>query len=297
MDPSELERRPTSLGGYGSIVPYHAPATYDPIYGDEGVRVDLPTEGYESADQILNRLTRAADKLDLDTDPGRLYYSAQCQDFSWYGSGIEDLREDLPSSWKLSQTLQKTLEERHGTELGIHRPCFVILAPIRYGIFWTVLRGFKNSDEDGEGYETVYDTQAGVLMENPVLSWPALEELVESDGPIPLVTTEVEAVSLRGEDRPLEEVIPVNHDRTGDADILAAKNVYKSEKTEGSEQMHEAVERTARLSYRIKGGTIGFEKEREFRAEGMSLLRPEGITLGGWPVVMGAPFCRAISDE
>jgi hypothetical protein len=99
----------------------------------------------------------------------------------------------------------------------------VILAPTRYGIFWPTLRGFKDKDEDGEDYETVYGSQAGVLMGNPVLSWPALEDLVGSDGPIPLVTTDVETANRSANDRPLEKVIPVNHEKTGDADILAAK--------------------------------------------------------------------------
>lgn len=223
MGNSPFEDRPTSLGGYGSIVPYHAPMTYDPLRGDEGVVVHFPTEGYESPDQILDRLTRASQMIGVSTEPGSLYYTAICKDFSWYGTGVENLQSDLQSSWELSEALRDTLEERHNSDLEIHRPCFVILAPTRYGIFWSTLRGFKDRDEDGEDYETVYDSQAGVLMENLVLSWPALEDLVDSDGPIPLVTTDVETANRSGNDRPLEEVVPVNHEKTGDADILAAK--------------------------------------------------------------------------
>ena len=296
MGNSPLEDRPTSLGGYGSIVPYHAPMTYDPLRGDEGVVVHFPTEGYESPDQILDRLTRASQMIDVSTEPGNLYYTAICKDFSWYGTGVENLQSDLQSSWELSEALRDTLEERHNSDLEIHRPCFVILAPTRYGIFWSTLRGFKDRDEDGEDYETVYDSQAGVLMENPVLSWPALEDLVDSDGPIPLVTTDVETSNRSGNDRPLEEVIPVNHERTGDADILSAKNLYHSQDGNSSQEIQEAIDRTDRLTYRVNGGTIGFEKEQEFRAEGLSLLRPNDITLGGWPIVIGTPTCKAISD-
>jgi len=293
MKSDELEDRPTSIGGYGGIVPYHAPLTYDPGRGGESVVVYLPTEGYESPDQIVDRLNRAAKKIDVDLNPGQLYYSGQCQDFSWHGTGLQNLQSDLSSCWELSETIQATLKERYGSKLSIHRPCFVIIAPARFGIFWTTLRGFK----DAETKETVYDVQAGVLMEDPVLSWPALEEMVDSDGPIPLVTTAVATANRSGNDLPLEEVIPVNHDRTGDADILSAKNVYQNQGVGTEDEIQQAIETTDRLTYRIKGGTIGFEKESEFRAQGMSLLCPQDLHLGGWPIVIGSPFCNAIPAE
>lgn len=291
-----MEKRPTSLGGYGSIVPYHAASTYDPLYGKEGTVVDLPTESYESPEQILERLSHAEELIEVGTEPGELYYAAQCSDFSWYGSGISDLEEDLPLAWKLSEDLKQTLSENHGSEMEVHRPCFVIVAPARYGIFWSVLRGFKDRDEDGDDYETVYASRAGVLMENPILSWPALEEMVDSDGPIPLVETEVESATIRGKGRPLEQIVPVDHERTGDADILAAKNVYTQNEAEASEEICEAIANTSRLTYRVRGGTVGFENEREFRAQNMSVLRPHAIDLGGWPIVIGSPLCDALSD-
>jgi hypothetical protein len=68
MENSPLEDRPTSLCGYCSIVPYHAPMTYDSLC--EGVVVYFPTESYESSNQILDRLTRASEMIDASTEPG-----------------------------------------------------------------------------------------------------------------------------------------------------------------------------------------------------------------------------------
>ena len=72
--------------------------------------------------------------------------------------------------------------------------------------------------------------------------------------------------------------------------------MYDSQDGNSSQEIQEAIDRTDRLTYRVNGGTIGFENEREFRAEGLSLLHPKDITLGGWPIVIGTPSCKAISD-
>lgn len=297
MVDTHLEERPTSLGGYGSLVPYHGVLSFDPAQGDEGTVVRLDSGGWQSPDEALNLLERASKKIDVGTGRGSLYYSAQNSQFSWYGSGVEQLREDLAAPFELSSSIHSTLENQHGRELDTHRPCFAVIAPARYGFFWMLLRGGKDDSDDREDYDVSFDLRAGVLMEDPILSWPALEELVPSDGPIPLSTTQVESVTASGEDRPLERVVPVDHGNTGDADILAANNMYASAIQGASSDVQNAIEKTKRITYRISGGTIGFEKEREFRTGGMTLLRPSDITLWGHPLVIASPMCNAVSRE
>lgn len=296
METTQFEERPTSLGGYGSIVPYHGVVGYDGSRGQRGHTVWIPTDSTSDSGEVLELLTRAADLLDVSTERGKLFYSVQCMDFSWYGSGREQLEDDLEDPWSLAESVRSTMESQHNTDLDIHRPCFAIVAPARFGLFFVLLRGAKDSSVDDAEYKPVHYTKAGVLMENPVMAWDGLEEIIDSQEAIPLEETHVEITSLGGDNHPLERVVPVDHERTGDADLVAAESAYSSSGKEASEELRESIDRTQRLTYRIKGGTVGFEKESEYRAQSMSLINPDMISLWGAPFVIGRPMCSAHSE-
>lgn len=91
----------------------------------------------------------------------------------------------------------------------------------------------------------------------------------------------------------LREVTPVDQSvDVGDADIVAARNPYDGSNVRGNdEEISRAVEETSHLTFRIRGGTVGFEDEEEFTTSTMSVFRPKEVTMWGAPLVICFPLC------
>jgi len=162
-----------------------------------------------------------------------------------------------------------------------------------------MLRGGKRyEDSDQEEWETVYFAKCGILVDQPVLSWPNLEEFIENDGgPITQNATDVKSASFRSEEQEIPEVYPLDQSGTGDADIIAGQNIaYPEGLDTDDEDLTEAVERTSHLTYRVNGGTLGFDKEQAYTVKSFSMYQPEEITLWGHPFVICTPMCNAYKD-
>lgn len=59
------------------------------------------------------------------------------------------------------------------------------------------------------------------------------------------------------------------------------------------EEIRAAVDWITGLTFRVRGGTIGFENEEAYRTSNMSLYRPEEIIMWEWLVVICQPTCDA----
>ncbi|MFP8951658.1 hypothetical protein ACLI4Z_01620 [Natrialbaceae archaeon A-arb3/5] len=298
MIQDQYDKRAISIGGYGTLVPYHGFHTYDPAQPGSSSIVRLPVaESWASPEEVLQFIKDVEDHLGADTSQGRLFYSFQCSDYGFHASGIDQLKEDIQTSFTLGEELQGTLESRYNREFEMHRPCFVILAPVEYGLFYLFLRGGRSyTDEDKSEWEISYDAISGVLMDNPVISWPNLEELIGDNGggPITQQETDVTTVSVGGNEQELQEVYPLDQEETGDADIVAARNPFTPHDIESDDDdLIDAIKKTQHLTYRVKGGTIGFEKEASFTIKSMSIMKPENISFRGIPLVICNPMCSA----
>jgi len=296
MDSNDLyEKRAVSLGGYGSLVPFHGILTYDPAAAGQSrfmpLSLDQPTP-----DEVLQWLEDVSTHIGVDPQQGRLFYSLHCKDYGLNGSGIEQLEEDLRNPFELGESLQGTLEDRHSRDLEMHRPCFTILAGAEYGLFYLLLRGGKDRSSDDSDYDVVYYAKCGVLVDQPVSSWPNLDEIRETDGgPSIQHATGVVTASVSTQPQPIPEVYPLDQsaDR-GDADIIGGRNPFTSEDLSvADEDIAAAIDRTSGLTFRVNGGTIGFENEEAYKTSGMSVYRPEEITMWGWPVAICQPTCDA----
>jgi len=179
----------------------------------------------------------------------------------------------------------------------MHRPCFVIIAPLERGLLFVLLRAGKSNREDGKAeYDISFDWRAGVLLDSPVVSWPNVEAMIDTDhgGPITQEETKVASVSVGSREQDLQEVYPLDQDITGDADIIAARNPFaKSGMQTEAEDIDEAIANTHQLTFRINGGTIGFEKEARFTTKSMSVYNPEEFSFWGFPVAFCTPRCSA----
>lgn len=298
MIQDQYDKRAISIGGYGTLVPYHGLHSYDPAQPGSSSIVRLPvSDGWASPEEVLQFIEDVETHLGADTNQGRLFYSFQCSDYGFHASGIDQLEEDIQNSFTLGEELKGTLEERYNREFEMHRPCFVILAPVEYGLFYLFLRGGKSyTDSDQSEWEISYDTISGVLMSNPVISWPNLEELIENDsgGPITQQETDVTTTSAQSSEQELREVYPLDQEQTGDADIIAAQNPFTPHDVElGDEDLKDAIRESQHLTYRVKGGTIGFEKEASFTTKSMSIMKPENISFRGFPLIICNPMCSA----
>jgi hypothetical protein len=207
------------------------------------------------------------------------------------------LKQDIRNSFELAEDLKGTLENRYDRDFERHRPCFVILAPLEYGLLFVLLRGGKSyTDDERTEWEVAYDARAGILIENPVVSWPNLEEAVDANhgGPITQEQTTVTSVTVGDEEHELREVYPLDQEATGDADIIAARNPFSdaSLRTE-AESIEEAVENTQHLTFRVRGGTIGFENEARYTVNSMTVHKPEALSFWGFPVPICSPSCTA----
>lgn len=293
------EKRAPSVGGYGSLVPFHGTTVFDEHSPGEARYISL-RGGTATPDDVLDLISEVTSQLRARTHSGELFYSFHCQDFGFNASGMDSLAEDVHNPFELAEQLQGTLEERHGRELRMHRPCFTVLGGVEGGLFWLLLRGGKDykGDERAE-WDINYSVQSGVLIDSPVASWPSLEAIIGSDGgPISQPATLLETGSVKIDEQPLEEVYPLDQAGTGDADIIAARNPFGAGDVDADDdRITEAVDRTQFLTYRVRGGTIGFDKEAEFRVTGMSVFLPDGITMWGHPLVVCRPYCKAIPSD
>jgi hypothetical protein len=293
-----FDKRAVSIGGYGSLVPYHGPLTYDPAVKGTSNIIRLPiADGWASPEEILRFLDDVETHLNAETAPGQLFYSLQCKEFGFHSSGREQLTEDLNTAFELAEELKGTLESRYERELMMHRPCFVIIAPLERGLLFVLLRGGKSSSDDSKGeYEILFDWRAGVLLDSPVVSWPNVEAVIDTDngGPITQEETNVASVSVGSREQDLQEVYPLDQETTGDADIIAARNPFADSgmRTE-AEDIDEAIANTQQLTFRINGGTIGFEKEARFTTKSMSVYSPEEFSFWGFPISFCTPMCSA----
>ncbi|WP_254810617.1 hypothetical protein [Natronosalvus amylolyticus] len=302
MVPDNYDKRAISIGGYGSLVPFHGIHSYDPAQPGKSVTVNLPVaDGWASPNEILQFIEKVETHLDVKTDQGQLFYTLQYSDYSFHASGIENLADDLRNAFTLGEELKGTLESRYSQELRMHRPCFVILAPIEYGLFYLFLRGGKSySDQDESEWEIVYDWESGVLMDSPVLTWPNLEKMVQDNKgrPVPQRETEVASITVRGDQQDLQEVYPLDQEETGDADIIAAKNPFTFSDIESQdEEVRDAIDRTQHLTYRVRGGTVGFDKEDSYTIKSMSVLKPDNLSLWGHQLAICSPMCNAHSSD
>lgn len=295
------EKRAVSLGGYGSVVPYHGFSGLDPAKPGPARFIPIPTEQTVTADSVLDTLEAVAENLDARLNQGQLFYSFLCQDYGLHASGVEQLEEDLRNAFELGEQLGATLEERFNRELDSHRPCFTILTSVEYGLFYMLLRGAKRyTSEDKSEWENVYYVKSGVLVDNPVTSWPNLEKVIDTGGaPIVQEATDLETARAEVEKQTLKEVYPLEQsaDR-GDADIIGAKNPFGKQAVDGRYgDIGEAFEKTSHLTYRVNGGTVGFENEAEYRIQSVTAYKPEEITLWGHPLVFVSPMCEAVRAE
>ncbi|MFD1513439.1 hypothetical protein [Halomarina rubra] len=292
------ETRAVSLGGYGSLVPYHGPLSIDPGTPGKSHILHLPLD-QPTPEGILNHLDDVAEHLKIDTRRGRLFYSVHYSDYGWNGSGVEQLRQDLQNPFEVGEELRRTLESEYNRELGMHRPCFTILSNAEYGLFYMVLRGGKRYlDDEGEEWEIAYYARSGVLIDQPVLSWPNVEKVVKNDGgPITQHTTDISTESIELDKQLLEGVYPLSQSVSNDADIIGGRNPYSANSADsGDSDIKDSINQTSHLTFRVNGGTIGFENEEAYRVGGMAAYRPVEITMWGHPVVICQPMCDAITN-
>lgn len=295
------DARAVSLGGYGTLVPFHGTSSFDPSSPGEARYIPLPMDvesNIATVDDVRDRLEEVNKHLDVGLGQGELYYTLHYMDYGLYSSGVERLLEDLETGFELGEDLRGTLEARYEKKLELHRPCFTILSAGEYGIFYLLLRGaIRRSEDESEEDEVVYYSDSGMLIDQPVTSWPNIEKVRQSDGgPITQQATEVvsEAAKLSG-GVSLREITPVDQSiDLGDADIVAARSPYDGSHVRGNdEETAEAVEETSHLTFRIRGGTIGFEDEEGFTTSTMSVFRPKEVTMWGAPLVICFPLCSA----
>lgn len=296
MDSNGLyEKRAVSLGGYGSLVPFHGLTSYDPATADLSRFIPLPMD-QPSSDEVLRRLDEVSTHIGVGLQQGRLFYSFHCQDYGLNGSGIEQLKEDLHNPFELGESLQGTLEERHSRDLEMHRPCFTILAGAEYGLFYLLLRGGKDFSNDNNDYDVAYYAKCGVLVDQPISSWPNLDEICETDGgPSIQHATNVATARVSTQTQPIPAVYPLDQSTDqGDADIIGGRNPFTPRDVSVSdEEIEAALDRTSELTFRVRGGTVGFENEEAYYTSGMSIYRPEEITMWGSPVIICQPVCDA----
>lgn len=301
FEAARYDTRAVSLGGYGTLVPFHGTSSFDPASPGEARYIPLPMDvesNIATVDDVRDRLEEVNKHLDVGLGQGELYYTLHYMDYGLYSSGVERLMEDLETGFELGEALKGTLEDRYEEELELHRPCFTILSAGEYGIFYLMLRGaVRRAEDESEEDEVVYYHDSGMLIDQPVTSWPNIEEVRQSDGgPITQQATEIvsEAAKLPG-GVSLREVTPVDQSvDVGDADIVAARNPYDGSSVRGNdEEIVEAVEETSHLTFRIRGGTVGFEDEEEFITSTMSVFRPKEVTMWGAPLVICFPLCSA----
>lgn len=292
------EKRAISLGGYGSLVPFHGITSFDPSSQGDSYIIPLPMD-QPGPDDVLERLDEVAEHLDVDLGQGRLYYSFNCQDYGLSASGIEQLEEDLRNPFTLREQLHGTLEERYNTELDMHRPCFVILSSCRSGLFYLLLRaGKKYIGEDEEQWEIAFYTDCGIMLDQPVVPWNDLEQISGlSSGPIHQHATEVVTGRIQTSQQAIQEVYPLDQSSDkGDADIIGGKNPFQARDVEVDDsEIREAVDKTSHLTFRVRGGTVGFDKEEEYRIDGMSVFKPEEVRLWGHPLTICRPICSPIN--
>lgn len=290
------EKRATSLGGYGSLVPFHGTTVFDEHSTGEARYISL-RGGSAAPDDVLDLISEVTTQLRARTDSGELFYTFHCQDFGFSASGVDSLSEDIHNSFELADQLQGTLEDRHDREFRLHRPCFTVLSGIEGGLFWLLLRGGKDFNDDKRTeWDVKYSVKSGILIDSPVASWPSLEAIIDTDGgPISQPATLLKTGSVNIEERPLEEVYPLDQAGTSDADIIAARNPFCAGDVDADDdRIKDAVDRTQFLTYRVQGGTIGFDKEAEFPVTGMSAFLPDSITMWGHPLVICRPSCKAV---
>lgn len=293
----KYERRPVSLGGYGTVIPYHGIDNYDPSQGEESNIIRLPVgQGWVSPEEILEFFDRLESTVEARTQRGELYYSYLCMDYGFHGSGRDDFQEDLRSSFDLKDQLKATLEEQYNVELESHRPCFVSLFPVNGGFAYLLLRGGKSTESNNAEPEIKYDTEAGVVMSQRLLEWPNVRDLLPGNngGPIPQETTHVEIASLRATEIELEKVVPVDQERTGDADIISANNPFDPRHVDtNDDEIKDALENTQRLTFRVAGGTVGFDNEERYTVDSLTIYKVENISFWGFPFVFAKPICSA----
>lgn len=83
-------------------------------------------------------------------------------------------------------------------------------------------------------------------------------------------------------------------DNKCDVDIIGGRNLFTTQDVASEdEQTRATVDRTTDLTFRLRGGIIGFENEEAYRTSSMSLYRPEEIIMWGWPVVICQSTCDA----
>lgn len=302
MNSNHFDKRAISVGGYGTLVPFHGTTTLDPATKGDSVLIRLPvSDSWGSVDEVLGFIERAEDLIGAGTSQGQLYYSYQCNDFGFHASGIDQLETDLRNSFELADELQGTLEDRYNREFRQHRPCFIILAPADYGTLVLLLRGGKSSSgDDGSDSEIAYDARASVLLSDQVVTWPNLEELIGLDhgGPITQQQTEVTSLRLGEKEQELEEVYPLDQESTGDADIIAARNPFSTQTSETQgENIEEAVQNTQHITFRVRGGTVGFDKEERYTIKSMTVYQPKELSYWGFPVAFCSPICNAYSAD
>lgn len=298
MRSQHFDKRAISVGGYGTLVPFHGMTTFDPATKGDPVLIRLPvSDGWGSVHEVLSFIERAENLIGAKTSQGQLYYSYQCSEFGFHSSGLNQLETDIRNSFELADELQGTFEDRYNREFRKHRPCFIILAPAEYGTLVLLLRGGKSSsDGDGSDCKISYDARASVLMSNQVVSWPNLEELIDIDhgGPITQQQTELNTVRIGDKEQELEEVYPLDQEVTGDADIIAARNPFNNQSLQTeAEDIKEAVQNTQHLTFRVRGGTIGFDKEEKYTLKSMTVYQPEALSYWGFPVAFSSPICNA----
>jgi len=294
------EKRAVSLGGYGSAVPFHGISGLDPAKPGMSRYIPIPMDQTPSPDDILDKLDQVSEYLNGNLGQGKMYYSFQCQDYGLSASGIKQLEEDLQNPFELREQLGATLEERFGRELDSHRPCFIILTGVEYGLFYMLLRGGKNyTSDDRSEWEPAYYTKSGIIMDDPVTSWPNLEKIIDTNGrPIVQEATELTTARVEVQEQPIREAYPLDQSADkGDADIIGGKNPFTKDTVEpDDEEVGEAFDKTSHLTFRVNGGTLGFENEAEYRIKSATAYKPEEITLWGHPLVFTNPMCDAVEQ-
>jgi len=101
-DNNLYEKRAISLGGYGSLVPYHGPLTYDPATPGPAREIPIPMDQAKPED-VLEKLDEVAEHLRVSTEPGHLFYSLHWSDYGWHSSGLAQLEEDLDNPFEVGE--------------------------------------------------------------------------------------------------------------------------------------------------------------------------------------------------